>query len=512
MGRLVRRDLYACIAVALGASLVLLFLTPVFDINNFYVVSHEVMANDQVGYLTSARWLAETGELRSHLIFPSRVREPNWRLYMPGQYYVLSAGHLIFGDGPIAWRTPSFIAFVVSAVGIFVLGKSYYTLATGLVAAALFVGFPPITAFTFTAMPQLPFIAANVIAFCIFTLVPTRARAFAVPLVLALPFLFRETGAFLIIPMLIVMLGESRERPWRRVSAAALAAVVFLYALLAWQIATGKGSLPLDGRQFNYANAFRPEAPPMNLSVWIAGLVANVTRNLDVLARHAAQYDYVCVPAVILCAAAIVSLIRGVRGDRLALGSGLLFGCVTLVITMFYTWERYRGLRSVLFTVPFLAVSVAPVVSALLSRIRPKGFATVVVIGLSVLVYWGNVRMTRGFGGAEGARSVEVLENLNLDTSGVLISPVALSLDYVLRNYPLRWSYPPANAKTLELVAELYDVSTVIMREDDVGRRLTEQDLRNIGLVRAREFEHAVFNSRATFVVFEKAHRENEKR
>ncbi len=144
------------------------------------------------------------------------------------------------------------------------------------------------------------------------------------------------------------------------------------------------------------------------------------------------------VPTAILCVVALVVLARGDRRDRLALGSGLLFVMMTLVITVFYTWE-YRGLRAILFTVPFLAVSVAPLVSSGVSRVRSKLPAVAVIVCLLFFGYWGSGRLAKRLTATDGARAVEVMESLNLDKGSVVIAPVSLALDFVLRNYPLRW-------------------------------------------------------------------------
>ena len=59
--------------------------------------------NDQLGYVTTARWLADTGELRSHLIYPAHLEDPRWRLYLPGHYVALAAS---FREaGTTAWNT-----------------------------------------------------------------------------------------------------------------------------------------------------------------------------------------------------------------------------------------------------------------------------------------------------------------------------------------------------------------------------------------------------------------------
>ena len=56
----------------------------------------------------------------------------------------------------------------------------------GAVAVLLFMLFPPITVFAFTAMPQLPFMAAGVTAFWIFAHLSPRLRPFLVPLLLVM--------------------------------------------------------------------------------------------------------------------------------------------------------------------------------------------------------------------------------------------------------------------------------------------------------------------------------------
>ena len=494
-----RRDIYASAAVALAASLWLLALTSTYRIDRFYVAGQTLMSNDQVGYLTSARWLAETGELRSHLIFPAHVREPRWRLYMPGHYFTLAAGHVLFGDGPIAWRMPALVSFVLSAVGVFLIGLRFFDRASGAVAALLFILFPMMNAFAFTAMPQLPFTAACVAAFCIFAWLPERLRLFFMPALLAGPFLFRETGAFLVIPMALVSLMSGGQRRWAGTLAAVLGSVLVLYALLAWQIDSGKSSLPLDGSRFNYDNAFPPNSSPAAIEERLKSLGENVSRNVASLARHAERHDAVFVTLAAMSLLAIAALARGIR-DPLALGSALLFLTMLVVMTVFYTWAFFRGVRALLFTFPFLAVSVAPVLTILKGRLW-----VIPAIVLAALSYLGNARLGSRIEPDAGMRAVERLESLRLDDEGLMIGPTALSLDYVLRRYPLRWSFIPANDETLTLLAETHPVGTIILRESDLrnGRRITERAIEHIGLVRSRTFQHGPRGDEETYVIFE---------
>ena len=518
----VRRDLLACAAIAVAATLVLLALAPVYQVEHFYVANQSLMSNDQVGYLTTARWLAETGELRSHLIYPAFVREPRWRLYMPGQYYVLAAGYLLFGDGPIAWRLPAMIGFVLASVGLYLIGRRFHGASAGAAAALLFMAFPPVVAFAFTAMPQLPFTAACVTAFCVFSYLPVRWRTWSIPILLTGPFLFRETGSFLVIPMAVVSLATGGRREWRRVFAALACSVLLLYGLLAWQISSGKGALQLDGSGFNYANAFSPPAPPMTVARYVQSLSANLSRNMGVLQRHATRDRYrVLHPTLFLCALALLAIIRGVRWyppgirDGLAFGSALLFATAFAVITVFYTWELYRGLRTLLFTLPFLAVGVAPSLVSFLERLtrraetvfpRPAAFVPALLfVGAVVGIgYRGSQELGARITPHHGALAVERLETLDIDQSGVLVAPLDLSLDYVLRHYPIRWSFIPGNEETFELLVETYPVNTVILPEWDLadGGRISERAVLEAGLVRTLEFQHGRYDN--TYVLFER--------
>jgi 4-amino-4-deoxy-L-arabinose transferase-like glycosyltransferase len=514
-----RVDLGLAGAIGLSAYLVLLVLAQIYPVHDFYVTGNAVMSNDQVGYITTARWLAETGELRSHLIYPSHLREPRYRLYMPGTYYVLAVGHILFGPGDVAWRIPAMLSFVLAAVGVFLIGRRFYGRVEGVVAAGLFMLFPPMGAFAFTAMPQLPFIAAGVSAFCIFAYLPARLRGFLVPVLLVGPFLFRETGALLIIPMLLVLHGELRRRRGMTVMAVSLSSILVLYGLLEWQKASGRGSLsPVAFGSFNYANAFPPAPAPLTIGRLWMDLTGNVSSSIDGLWLHLRHRDEVALFLGLILAFAFLATLRGARRDSrravdtLALGAGLLAFAAALMISTLYTWSLYRGLRAVLFTFPLLAVCVAPGLVSGLRRLqrglpRPVSLLSALgAIGLLIGGAWhGARRLVPQFDGAAGRRAVAVLEGLDLRQGGVLVAPSDFALDYVLRHYPLRWSFVPRNSRTLRLLARKYHVQTIIVatntRQGNSSRFL--ETIRDLGLVRVREGPHPA-NPKMKLLVFER--------
>jgi hypothetical protein len=494
--------------VALSASLVLLGLARVYPIREFYVTGNAVMSNDQVGYLMTARWLAETGQLRSHLIYPAYVREPAWRLYMPGAYYALATAQVLSGPGPVAWRIPAMVSFVVVSVGVFLLGLRFYGRTEGVIAAAVFMSFPPMAAFAFTAMPTIPFVAAGVCALCLFAFAPPRLRPCAIPLLLVGPFLIRETGALLVVPMALVMVGDRRRRPWLAASASVLASVLLLAGLLAWQQASGRAALPLNPRaDFNYSNAFPPSTPPHTFGRLRSSVEATVSSNVDALRSHLERRDgvaaFLAVIVVLSVLAALGGMRRPSRGgrDRLALGAALLVLVAASIITTLYSWYLYRGLRAMLFTFPLLAVGVAP---DLLSVVRPRrrgvdGAGRLALLpSLAVLSlvlgggWWSTRQLAKGFDTTAGKRTVAFMEGLGLATDGVLVAPADVALDYVLRHYPLRFSFLPRNGRTLRLLAERYPLRTLMVatntRQGSSPRYL--KTIGALGFVRTRDLPH----------------------
>ena len=59
-------------------------------------------------------------------------------------------------------------------------------------------------------MPQMPFIAVGVLSLYAFSVLPERWRFAWVPLLLIPPFLFRETGSLLVIPMVLIAMHAGR--------------------------------------------------------------------------------------------------------------------------------------------------------------------------------------------------------------------------------------------------------------------------------------------------------------
>ena len=145
----------ASLLVLLGAVSILAAHAPVCRPD----LIHIDKLNDQIGYITTARWLADTGELRSQLVYPASFGD-RWRIYMPGHYWALATSYLVLGDLPLTWLLPRLLGFAVATLCVFLTGCRLYDTRSGAVAAALFAAFPANIFLAFTSMSEQTFIAA----------------------------------------------------------------------------------------------------------------------------------------------------------------------------------------------------------------------------------------------------------------------------------------------------------------------------------------------------------------
>jgi len=90
---------------------------------------------------------------------------------------------------------------------------------------------------------------------------------------------------------------------------------------------------------------------------------------------------------------------------------------------------------------------------------------------------------------AEARVHTEILESLEHDDQTLLVAPWAISLDYVVRHHPVRWSFVPANDFTLTKLASRYDIGTLVIAADKLNTTITEETISGIGLNYERDFD-----------------------
>ena len=471
-----RRLLAACGVVAAVAVAWLVCVSGLFDPGRLHVHGPFV---DQGGYIRTARFLADTGELRFGLIFPAHAADPSWRPYMPGHFFVLATSYLLFGYGVFTSLLPSLVACVLTSVAVFVVGNRLGGWGRGALASALYLLFPPNLLYAFTAMSEMSFAFACALALASFVHLPRRAQPWALPLVLVVPFLFRETGALYVLPLLGLL--RRGRMSWRVVLVSASASVVLLGLLNQWQVSEGK-RVPtwawLVRGGFNYQY---PAAPELTIGLdELPGAVAkNTLRNFAAIAKQW-RADVFVVPRhgtglqALLLIVAIVAWLRSGR-DPFDLGVLLLVAAFAGLAFGLYDVKAHKLMRGLLFAMPALVVAAAGAldVRMLAARGRPVARATLGLVLAAGL--FGSYAGAREAGlqlqgmDAYVADVTAALEDLNHDDESLLVVEFRLaraSMDYAVRHYPVPWSFTPEPFDELahwRLLAGRHRIGTVLL-------------------------------------------------
>jgi hypothetical protein len=471
------RALSESLVVALLAAAVLVAVSVSIDLRTFhYGGTDGAHLNDQVSYVVTARNLAETGRLHSNVIYPS-VLHQNARkdyFYMPGHYYALAASYVMFGYGVLQSFLPSLLSFVLAAVLVFLTARKLYGRAAAFAAAAVFVLFPPNIIYAFTAMAELPLVCAT--AFTLVAVVhwPERSRPYIAPLLIGVPFLFRETAVILAIPVALHVAfgGEKRSM---RLGVVSLAIGVAICLALSASIGAGRPSLLLANIfdptfQTTYIDAEAQRAISPAWSDWLSAPARNVWRNAGDMAASAAGLAFDAWLALAIVAAASLALaMRRRKIDSFALSAPIQALLVLFATLAVYSPHGYRALRMLLFAWPLAAIALSPLASRALAVSKAGGRARgglALAAGSALGLCTASV-MLQSYAALDAIErnKARLMERLEHDDTKVLITPGHGPLDYILAHHPVRWGFLPANPETFKLMADKYDIGTILVTD-----------------------------------------------
>ena len=453
---------------------------------------HINLQNDQINYITAARELVDSGRLNSHVIYPSTLYQDkaiNY-LYMPGFAYVLASSYTLFGYGVLQSLLPNLLSFVLTALCVYLIGAKLGGRVVGFIGAGFFVLFPPNLFFATTVMAESTLALATTFAIVVFVFLPARARVCVGPLLVLVPFMFRETGFLLIAPLFMLLLAWNRRRKFTNAVAFALLAVSLLLVVIQSPFSQDRPVL-LSVNLFDdrFETKYTDAVAARNVSSLgylerMRRLQAKIERNLgDAFRLRASRSEEYLLFAATVLAAAVGVRLRNMFCLAAALFTFLVLG----VVVAFYRWE----MRIALFTVPMLSVALAMGFARYV--IRPlQNWSPVVRYGLALTIvllfssytyvrlnnYWSSAREKD----AQDDLFTRVLEEVPIDHSRVVIAPYTIIFDYALRHYPVKHSFPPANAETLDLLKERYPIGTVILPEGSTLPWFTSGTLHDIGL------------------------------
>jgi len=421
---------------------------------------------DQAAYVTTARTLVDEGELRSGLVFPTVAHLPRWRPYMPGHYLSLALSYGLFGWGVLQSLLPNLLAYVLATLGVFGIAERTCGRRRAFVAAFLFAWFPANVTFAFTAMAEGTFVAACVVALWGFAVAPARWRPLALPLLVALPFLFRETALLLLLPM-VAWLRAGGAR-WRVVLGSAGAALGLLLALNAWQIADGKGAISstwVTKGRFLYAGT-AVETPDWSVGEWASAFAGNARRNLEGTVERISGAPFapslVGFLALVACvpAALVVGWRRRRSRDPFLLGFGLCALAMLGALYVLYDVRGWKPLRTLMFTVPLGAVGLAGALRH--GRGASVGLA-VFALGSLWLSWRSGAELLRLDDASDEA--VATLESFGHDDGRLVmvdrhVAPYLAA--YAVEHYPVPWSFVPANRALFRGIAARDRLHTLV--------------------------------------------------
>lgn len=482
---------------ALGSVLALTVCGRFVDWNTVFVNGLNVTLNDQVHYISVARNLVDTGRLNISLIYPPLLSQPhsNEYLYVPGQYYMLAASFALFGYSAAHAFWPSLAAFMLSSVLVVAIASALFGRERALSSWALFALFPLNLIYAFTAMAEMNVVASELAAFAIFLWLPRNLRVWLGPATLVLPLLFRETGLVIALIMAGVVYKDSGGR-WKPVAQFSLLSVLVAALVLLSPIAGGRPSL-LRANVFAesyaslYGGAFStpPPAPP---AAWAAAVVTKLESNLKILMSPPVPLEYLSL-YFILSGIPLSLILWYRRRDAVYLS---IFGALSIVLIAIlglYTVWMFRGIRTMLLLEPFVAMLWADCWQRLRGALRHRHLIGALAgVPLAVLAV-ASVHSAYADEDAINRKSTAntaFLESIRRDTGGVLASPWQISLDYVLKHHPSKWTFLPSDDRTLAFVNSKFKVSTVVL-PDPPSTGLTPAGIVSIGLV---EQERVVYD------------------
>jgi hypothetical protein len=419
---------------------------------------------------------------------------------MPGHYLALAGSFALLGSGAFSAMAPGLLAFVIAAVACWDLARRLLGAGSAWLAAVLFIAFPANAVYAFTAMAELPFVAASALAICIFVALPPALRAPVGPFALVLPFFFRETAALLIVP-LVLLLPRDGSPSQRAVRAGVFVAVSALALGLCYatDVSSGRGSL-FAANFFSPSmdTIYRDAAPRLDAS-WsripgalAARVGANLAASWEAVLHAGSGFEVGSVVAFLAAAAAGLAFAAARDRDRtLPLASALLILAVATFVLAFYAVDLYRAVRMLLFTWPLACVAWARLAAELpLPRTRALRASLLALILVAGLAAAAAQRSLVSAGDARDDRDVAFLETLRHDDTTLLIAPWWISLAYVHHHHPVEWSFVPANDATLDLLAEHHRVGTLLLPHAVYASLPSQQAIARAGLELVGTLDH----------------------
>lgn len=436
--------------------------------------------NDQVSYITASRSLADSGRLEGSLYYPALLNyyKHHNLLYMPGIYYIQAFFFKVLGYSVFAAFLPNLLAFVGSAVLLFLIAGQLCNKQTAYMSSICFMLFPPVILYAYSAMMEILFIFFCLLAVFIFIKIPQRLRYILGCLTVVVPFLIRESAILMVPGFAILIYFDSAKRPLAKSLCFIFLSLLLVFALKKIPYIADLPPhfiLSLVNISGLYTDAFAVKNIHLSYIETVMIFLKNFLQNLNdfraVLSAPAYwPMGFTYYLMVLVLAFICGPLVLYNRRINKSLGyftmtTFLMLTGITFSVLMYF---MNSGIRQTLFMVPFLFCIVFHALST--SEIWKKRalaiFLATSIFTLSITLFFRSVNNFQGE--LTNSYTYEKSCNAFLDSLGVskthfFVAPHDLSLDYVNNHYPIKWSFVPSNEETLALLADKFMIDMLII-------------------------------------------------
>lgn len=505
------------IGLVAGVSLAAVLLSAhLVDVSALRIHGLADTLNDQAGYVSVARNLIASGELRSNIIYPSLLAQQTTAnyLYMPGHYLALAAVYKLLGFGAIQSILPSIIAYIIAGIALFLTVSHFYGRNVGTTAALLFALFPANIVYSLTAMAEMTLLAAAMTALTVFVFLSFRLRVALGPILLVMPLLFRETGLVVGIVFFLLILVDGVRLHLKAAALFLTSSALIAVLVLSSPVSIARPSLApfnillLDENKL-YADAFILNRINPSVFDWTVAPFTKIVHNTrllyslfssifrSVFSAHLFVVTGVSVFEVVSLGLILLGIPFGLLvllrrpQHTLVIASVAVPAVLLLAILALYYVLYFQALRILLLAVPFECILYAVILrrthkavdvrkqvwrSRQILAVSSVAIAFALSVGLTYAALAPDATTQ-----ARADRAITFLDSLGHDPAYVLVTPPQIAFDYVYQHPRVDWSFLPANRATLELLNSVEAVGTIVLPAADAETDLTLEDVQAAG-------------------------------
>lgn len=504
------RSLLGFLVISCLSAVACLYIVQI-DPGRVHLLGLDHTLNDQAVYIDAARHIRDDGMLYAGAYYPSTLLQDYGRnyFYMPGHAAVLFASISLLGDSPFAALAPGLISYILCIACLFLLCRRMIGSSAGFAATAGFLAFPPFLVYAASAMAEMTFLASGAVVYTVFTYLPPGRRHLLVPVLIVVPFMFRESGVVWLLPIVSQLLTDSGFSMRTRLSRATVALLGSLAVLAVIMFSEWAGDRPslflqnLYGSSFEekYTSAIALDTLQRDPSELVRALLeragSNISSLLDILSSSRPESIFlhlVLWPPFI----ASISEWRKRRIRPLVASWALTSMAFILFISFLYRWDTMIGLRHML-TPAFTGLLVTgSCIDQTTHKLKPwmRAILAVVLIAASSILYLESADNVTEWDGVQD-KAIRVMDEAGVPEGGVLISDISLGPIYLFSYPGSGWLLPPSDEPTLRLADEKLDITGILLFESDrFWVEIDESTIEDIGMTRYERTEGLILMSR----------------